>query len=404
MGTGTEDEGTVPVLAMSSPVKTTSPTSTMDASSLDNSHVRSDSEEYESDDSIEITPKQPINQAPDPLIEENFDENLPSTVSLLTTPDGVKVYLVGTAHFSIESQDDVSKVIRNVRPHIVMVELCRSRASILQMDEETIEREAKNITFEKIMATVKENGVFHGLMYTLFLNLSAQLTKELGMAPGGEFRRALAEVRMLPNCVIHFGDRPIQVTLKRALSFLSWWQSIRLVWHLAFSKNPTTKEEVEKCKQKDLLDQMLKEMSGEFPELGRVFVEERDMYLTYSLQLATRHQPRRLTPTAVEQTRVVGIVGIGHMPGITKLWGTIKDADIPPIMTIPPPSRTGKVVKYTLKVCAVSLFVWGAYKLLAPRALSDAVNQVPRKARSIMKQVNSLLNQVEVYEASLIHR
>lgn len=49
---------------------------------------------------------------------------------------------------------------------------------------------------EKIMSTIKENGVFHGLMYTLFLNLSAQLTKELGMAPGGEFRRALAEVSL----------------------------------------------------------------------------------------------------------------------------------------------------------------------------------------------------------------
>lgn len=46
------------------------------------------------------------------------------------------------------------------------------------------------------MSTIKENGVFHGLMYTLFLNLSAQLTKELGMAPGGEFRRALAEVSL----------------------------------------------------------------------------------------------------------------------------------------------------------------------------------------------------------------
>lgn len=39
-------------------------------------------------------------------------------------------------------------------------------------------------------------------MYTLFLNLSAQLTKELGMAPGGEFRRALAEVSLVSQDVI----------------------------------------------------------------------------------------------------------------------------------------------------------------------------------------------------------
>jgi len=38
---------------------------------------------------------------------------------------GAKVYLVGTAHFSKESCDDVSLVIQAVQPDIVMVELCK---------------------------------------------------------------------------------------------------------------------------------------------------------------------------------------------------------------------------------------------------------------------------------------
>ncbi|GBP05867.1 hypothetical protein EVAR_101091_1 [Eumeta japonica] len=38
---------------------------------------------------------------------EEFEKNLPPTVTVLTTPFGSRVYLVGTAHFS-ESQDDVS--------------------------------------------------------------------------------------------------------------------------------------------------------------------------------------------------------------------------------------------------------------------------------------------------------
>lgn len=42
--------------------------------------------------------------------DTNFDDNLPVTVTLLRTPTGGKVYLVGTAHFSLESQDDVAKV------------------------------------------------------------------------------------------------------------------------------------------------------------------------------------------------------------------------------------------------------------------------------------------------------
>lgn len=338
---------------------------------------RNQSESSDEGVSIDIEGKGIENVTPnDPLIVENFDSHLPETVTLLQTEYGDKVYLIGTAHFSTNSQDDVSKVIRNVRPHIVMVELCRSRASILQMDEATIEREAKTISIEKMSATMKEHGVFHGLMYILLLNMSAKLTRELGMAPGGEFRRALAEVRKIPGCLIHLGDRPIQVTLKRALSVLSWWNSMRLVWHLIFSKMSITKEEVEKCKNRDLLDQMLEEMAGEFPELRDVFVRERDIYLTHSLQLTCkRFKGHEFSQN--EQMRVVGIVGIGHVPGITQLWGTVEEEDIAPIIKIPEPSKSGRVVKVTLKITAISLVIWGCYKLIpVPKAVSNILDNI----------------------------
>ena len=38
---------------------------------------------------------------------------------------GAKVYLIGTAHFSKESCDDVSRIIVATQPDIVMVELCK---------------------------------------------------------------------------------------------------------------------------------------------------------------------------------------------------------------------------------------------------------------------------------------
>lgn len=41
---------------------------------------------------------------------------------------------------------------------------------------------------------IKENGFIQGMMNILFLSVSAQLTRDLGMAPGGEFRRAFQEV------------------------------------------------------------------------------------------------------------------------------------------------------------------------------------------------------------------
>lgn len=44
-----------------------------------------------------------------------------------------------------------------------------------------------------VLSTV-QSGVVQGMMHLLLLSMSAHLTKQLGMAPGGEFRRAFQEV------------------------------------------------------------------------------------------------------------------------------------------------------------------------------------------------------------------
>ena len=43
-------------------------------------------------------------------LRRSSSPELPDTVTKLDTPEGCKVYLVGTAHFSRESQEDVAKV------------------------------------------------------------------------------------------------------------------------------------------------------------------------------------------------------------------------------------------------------------------------------------------------------
>lgn len=114
-------------------------------------------------------------------------------------------------------------------------------------------------------------------------------------------------------------------------------------------------EEVEKCKQKDVLESLFKDMETNFPELGKVFIEERDTYLTYSLQSAcnfsmptggsfdefTRFSYNFVSFSSnlysiilllSEPTVAVGVVGIAHMPGIKNMWGKIEEEQIPPIL------------------------------------------------------------------------
>ncbi|XP_021916832.1 traB domain-containing protein isoform X2 [Zootermopsis nevadensis] len=342
------------------------------------SSVDSEVEDTSPEEKLNELPKAPASLiAFDPTI----DMHLPHTVSLLTTPDGGKVYVVGTAHFSMESQEDVAKIIQAVQPHIVLVELCKSRVNILQLDEKTILEEAKNINFEKLRSTIRQNGVVHGLMYILLLSMSADLTKQLGMAPGGEFRRAFAEARRVPMCLIHLGDRPIHITLQRAFASLSWWQTIRLMWYLLTSKEPISKEEVERCKRRDLLEEMLSEMAGEFPALGTVFVNERDVFLTHSLQLAAQAQR---CGTDVVPVRVVGVVGLGHVPGIVERWGKVTAEDIPPIMKVPPPTLTSRLLKLTVKASLVGLAVWGVSRIL-PKSMSNCVDSVRTSAHGFLR-------------------
>ncbi|XP_063998491.1 traB domain-containing protein isoform X2 [Pogoniulus pusillus] len=253
---------------------------------------------------------------------------LPSTVTELSTEDGSKVYVVGTAHFSDSSKKDVVKTIQEVQPDVVVVELCQYRVSMLKMDEKTLLKEAKEINLEKLQQAIKQAS-------------------------------------KVPFCKFHLGDRPIPVTFKRAIAALSFWQKVKLAWGLCFLSDPISKDDVEKCKQKDLLEQMMAEMIGEFPDLHRTIVSERDIYLTYMLKQAAKQielprasetEPRKYIPAVV-----VGVVGMGHVPGIEKNWNS--DLNIQEIMSVPPPSASSKIFKFVIKATVFGLMGYGCYRI-----------------------------------------
>ena len=111
-------------------------------------------------------------------MDDNFV--LPKTCTLLKTPSGAKVYLVGTAHFSRESHQDVERVIRAVQPDVVMVELCKSRVNILYLDEDTVMAESQRMSASRMVELMRQKGSLQGALYILLLSMSAHLTKELG--------------------------------------------------------------------------------------------------------------------------------------------------------------------------------------------------------------------------------
>ncbi|VDK71338.1 unnamed protein product, partial [Onchocerca ochengi] len=278
------------------------------------------------------------------------------------------VYLIGTAHFSPDSQRDVLQTIASTQPDMVMVELCPSRISILSMDEDTLLEEAKNLNFDKVINTIKQSGAIQGILHVLLLSMSAHMTKTLGMAPGGEFRAAHKGAMDVKMCKLILGDRPIHVTVQRALGSLSFFQKLRLFYHIILSHKTTiTQEEVERCKKSDMLEELLKQMAGEFPLLSKIFVEERDLYMTNALHTLLKKSTfdKRVawskTDAAWQPVSVVAVVGMGHVPGIISNWN--KRIDVGDLLIVPQPTHTEKFIRLTLKAMIIGVVGYVFYQV-----------------------------------------
>lgn len=95
--------------------------------------------------------------------------------------------------------------------------------------------------------------------------------------------------------------------------------------------------------------------SGEYPKVTEVFVHERDLFLAYSLKsLVTPGIPKS----------IVGVVGIGHVPGITKNYETVSLEDFNRISKVPPPSMAGTVTVLLVKTGFLSLLAYGGYRVV----------------------------------------
>nr|XP_002127292.1 traB domain-containing protein [Ciona intestinalis] len=291
--------------------------------------------------------------------------DLPSTVMELDGPNGEKVYLVGTAHFSHESCDDVRKVISMVQPDAVVVELCSSRVQVLAYDEDYLTKISEESAMERLSKCIKQKGLISGLVLYMMLQMSSHITKQLGMAPGGEFRAALSEVKLVPGCQLLLGDRPIEITMQRMLASLSIWQKIKFAFLLLQELKPISAEDVEKLKERDMFEQLLSEMVVEFPHMANALVAERDIFLTGYLQ-KTMKMGVTLPDDSTHPAVIVGVVGIGHTGGIQKRFQEeITEEQMKEIQKIPKPSKVKQVLKFAAKGAVLGVVVYSVYRFIA---------------------------------------
>lgn len=235
------------------------------------------------------------------LVDQTRSPAPPEAPRLDLTVDGTAVTLLGTAHVSRQSIEDVKQAIAGGDHDAVAVELCEPRYRRLTGTDDWSRTDLYRII---------RSG--HGGLVAAQLALSAyqkRLADQLGVEPGGEMRGAIeaAAERGLP---LWFVDRNIGITLKRLVRSLPWHQRLMLINGLLaslFSRGSVDESDIESLKHGDILESTFSEFAERSPTLYRVLLTERDQYMAANLrQRIARDRPSRL----------LVVVGAGHLKGL----------------------------------------------------------------------------------------
>jgi pheromone shutdown-related protein TraB len=255
--------------------------------------------------------------------------------------------LLGTAHISSRSVDEVREVIRGEKPDRVCVELDSARYKSLT--------ESNSWQSLNIVEVLKNGKGFLLLANLVLSSFQRRLGAELGVTPGEEM---LTAVRLCQEENIPFSlcDRDIQVTLRRAWAKTSFWGKNKMLAAMlaaVFSSEKLSAEEIEKLKTRTTFQSMLEELAGYLPSVKEVLIDERDRYLATRIYQA-------------EGARIVAVIGAGHVEGIVSNLQAMHAGSIPidvaALELIPKRRRIGRILGWLIPAAIVGLLVAGFFR------------------------------------------
>lgn len=251
-----------------------------------------------------------------------------------------EITLIGTAHVSRESADLVVKVIEEEKPDTVCIELCESRHKAIKQKNRW-----QNTDLIKVIREKKSFLLLSNLLLTSF---QKKIGQKLGIKPGEEMIRAMESADSV-GAHIHLADRDIRITLSRTWRLMGLWTKMKLLAQLVTSMGEVDsikEEDIEKMKDKDVLETLLSEIGKTLPELRRILIDERDKYLTEKIRSA----PGK---------RIVAVVGAGHVPGIKREWN--ESIDLNALDELPPKGKLFSFLKWGIPALVVGLIVLGFF-------------------------------------------
>ena len=283
-----------------------------------------------------------------PLAQES--SSLPATSGPLKTIQvgGTYYTLLGTAHVSAESANDVRQLIDSGHFDAVAIELCDARHHSMDNPDAMGEQD---------LFQVFKQGKAGMVAASLALGAFQQrIAEQSGIQPGAEMRAAIEECRTR-NLPLLLVDRDVGITLKRIYRNVPWWQRFSLFSGLigsVLSRQDVSKEDIEKLKEGDMLEATFSEFAAESEALYTPLIRERDRYM--ALRLAEEAPPGRYQ-------NVLVVLGAGHLKGT----GEHLETPLPDNPTVeresleatPPPSKLWKAAPWLITALVITGFVVG---------------------------------------------
>ncbi len=248
------------------------------------------------------------------------------------------ILLIGTAHISQESVDLVTEVISQEKPDSVCIELDDKRYTALTQKKKWQSLDLKQIIKNKQLSTL--------IINLLMASYQKKLGDQLGVKPGAELLSATkaAENHDIP---ISLCDRDVRITLRRAWKSTSFFKKGYLLATLfasMFDSTEISEEKLAEMKQKDVLSDLMDEMGSTLPDVKKVLIDERDIYLSEKIK-------------ETSGKRLVAVVGAGHVAGIIRVFQEDRSAELEEISKIPPISKTWKFIGWSIPALIIGSLV-----------------------------------------------
>ncbi|MBA2174684.1 TraB/GumN family protein [Halobacillus locisalis] len=251
-----------------------------------------------------------------------------------------ELILIGTAHVSKQSAEQVKQVIEEERPDSVCVELDEQRYRSIKEGDQW-----KNTD---IFQVIKDRKATLLLMNLAISSFQRRMAKQFGIKAGQEMIQGIESADEM-GAELVLADRNIQITFSRIWSNIGFWGKMKLLTSIIysiFSNESISEEELEKMKSQDMLDGMLQDMTEHFPALKKPLIDERDQYLAQKIKEAPGD-------------KVVAVLGAAHVPGIKEQIHD--DHDLDQLTKRKPKSKWPKVIGWGIPIFIISIIAYTFY-------------------------------------------